>query len=310
MRQLARYFLLLVLILFVTAIVLSLIFGRSLLHSLANQDGLASRLEDFFAPKKETSKIEPRQEKTVRLIEGWTSRDMGQYFESQGIWQSEEFLEVAGFPQVNYSREKDLPPLEDFSNDFSFLNDKPKDRGLEGYLYPDTYRIYATSSPRELIVKMLQNFDKQLTPQMRTDIKKQGKTIYEIVTMASLLEKEAPINYASGDNRDAKIISGIFWNRIKYGQALQSCATLAYVLGVNKAQYSTADTQIDSPYNTYQNRGLPPGPISNPGILAIEAAIYPSSTNYNYFLTPAGSKDIIYATTYNEHLRNKNKYLP
>ena len=308
MRQIVRYFILLVLSLLVTTIVLSLVFSRSLLSSLGPVNGLLARLDNIFSSS-EDKKIEPRPEKTVRLIEGWTSRDMGQYFESQGIWQSEEFLEFVGFPQIDYNKEKDLPPLEDFSDDFSFLSDKPKNRGLEGYLYPDTYRIYATSSPRELVVKMLQNFDNQLTAKMRADIKKQGKTIYEIVTMASLLEKEAPINYKSGDNRDARIISGIFWNRIKYGQALQSCATLAYVLGVNKSQYSSADIQTESLYNTYKYRGLPPGPISNPGILAIAAAIYPLSTNYNYFLTPAGSKDIIYSTTYSKHLRNKSKYL-
>ena len=214
MRQIVRYFILLVLSLLVTTIVLSLVFSRSLLSSLGPVNGLLARLDNIFSSS-EDKKIEPRPEKTVRLIEGWTSRDMGQYFESQGIWQSEEFLEFVGFPQIDYNKEKDLPPLEDFSDDFSFLSDKPKNRGLEGYLYPDTYRIYATSSPRELVVKMLQNFDNQLTAKMRADIKKQGKTIYEIVTMASLLEKEAPINYKSGDNRDARIISGIFWNRIK-----------------------------------------------------------------------------------------------
>jgi len=309
MRHLARYFLLSVLSLLATAIVIILIFARGLLHTFAGREDLSGPLDFLFGQKK-AAETSVRPEKTVRLVEGWTSRDMGQYFEGLGLWQSEEFLEVAGFPRLDYDEEKDLPPLEDFSDSFDFLQDKPKNRGLEGYIYPDTYRIYATSSPRELIVKALQNFDKRLTPQMRSDIKKQGKTIYEIVTMASLLEKEAPINYASGDNRDAKIISGIFWRRIKAGQALQSCATLAYILGLNKAQYSAADTQIDSPYNTYRHQGLPPGPISNPGILAIEAAIYPTSTNYNYFLTPSGSKDIIYAATYSEHLNNKNKYLP
>jgi len=264
-----------------------------------------------FLNKRENNVIEPREEKTVRIIEGWTSRGIGQYLEYQGIWMSEELLEVAGFPQVDYNLETEMPTPKDFSAEYSFLDDKPKNRGLEGYLYPDTYRIYATSStPVDLIEKMLANFDKHLTPQMREDIKKQGKTIYEIVTMASILEKEAPINYATGDNQDARIISGIFWGRIEAGQALQSCASLAYILGVDKQQYSAEDTQIDSPYNTYMNRGLPPGPISNPGILAIEAAIYPTESDYNYFLTPAGSKDIIYSKTYDEHLQNKYKYLP
>lgn len=310
MRRLIHYLFLLALIILVTILVLGFVFGRNLFNSLAQESALFARLDNVFQKQEEVQPVELRAEKTVRLIEGWTSRDMAQYFEGQGIWQSEEFLEVAGFPQINYDQEKDLPRPQDFSDDFSFLADKPTNRGLEGYLYPDTYRIYATSSPVELIVKMLQNFDQQLTPEMRADVRKQGKTIYEIVTMASILEKEVPMDYINNDNKDARIIAGIFWGRLKVGQALQSCASLAYILGVNKAQYSLADTQIESPYNTYKYRDLPPGPISNPGILAIEAAIYPLSTNYNYFLTPAGSRDIIYATTYAEHLRNKAKYLP
>ncbi len=310
MSRLARYLLIFAFCALLTALVLGLIFGRSLVRSLAVDNSFFGRLDNIFSQEKPAT-IEARPEKTVRLIEGWTSRDIGQYLEGQGIWQSEEFLEAAGFPRVDYSQEKEMPQPLDFSDDFSFLEDKPKNRGLEGYLYPDTYRVYAASStPADLIEKMLLNFDKHLTTQMRADIAKQGKTIYEIITMASLLEKEAPINYANGDNNDARIISGIFWDRIKAGQALQSCASLAYILGVNKVQYSAEDTQIESEYNTYKYRGLPPGPISNPGILAIEAAIYPISTNYNYFLTPAGSKEIIYATTYEEHLLNKNKYLP
>lgn len=310
MRPLARYFLIFVVCLLFTALALSFIFGRSLLRGVAKDNNLFSRLETLLT-KDKPEDIVLRPEKTVRFVEGWTNRDMGQYLEGQGIWQSEELLEVAGFPQANYDLASELPRPIDFSERFTFLADKPKNRGLEGYLYPDTYRIYASSStPVDLLEKMLANFDKRLTAQMRSDIAKQGKTIYEIVTMASILEKEAPINYATGDNRDAKIVAGIFWDRIKVGQALQSCASLAYILGVNKAQYSAEDTQVESNYNTYKYPGLPPGPISNPGILAIEAAIYPIRTNYNYFLTPAGSKEMIYAATYEEHLRNKAQYLP
>ncbi|PKM87818.1 endolytic transglycosylase MltG [Candidatus Falkowbacteria bacterium HGW-Falkowbacteria-2] len=271
---------------------------------------VAARLERIFA-KEEPVTIAPREEKTVRFIEGWTNKEIAQYLEGQGLWQSEEFLETVGFPQIDYSQEADLPQPVDLAARYEFLKDKPANRGLEGYLYPDTYRVFAASStPEELVIKMLNNLDRRLTPKMREDIASQGKTIYEIMTMASILEREAPINYATGDNEDARIIAGIFWDRIKVGQALQSCASLAYILGVNKPQYSAEDTAIESPYNTYKYRGLPPGPISNPGILAIEAAIYPTKTNYNYFLTPAGTSDIVYAVTYQEHLNNKYKYLP
>ena len=170
-------------------------------------------------------------------------------------------------------------------------------------MFPDTYRIYIDADLDDIIRKMLGNFDGKLTAKMREDISKQGKTIYEIVTMASLIEKEVRTE------KDMKIVSGIFWNRIKNGQALQSCASLAYILGVNKAQYTTEDTKIISPYNTYQNPGLPPGPISNPGIQAIKAAIYPTDTDYNYFLTNPANGETIFSKTFNEHIKNKNKYL-
>jgi UPF0755 protein len=251
----------------------------------------------------------PKPEETIQILEGWTSRDIGQYFERLGKWQSEEFLEVAGFPQVDYRRNKEMPPLKDLSDRYPFLKDKPKYYGLEGYLFPDTYRIYASSTVAEVIDKMLSNFDVKLTAKMRADIKTQKRTIYEIVTMASIIEKEAPLDYQKNDNHDARIISGIFWNRLKVGQALQSDATLSYILNDNQPSHSGQDLEVVSPYNTYKYRGLPPGPICNPGILAIEAAIYPLSTDYNYFLTPKGKETVIYAKTYEEHLQNKYKYL-
>ena len=235
-----------------------------------------------------------KEEKVLRVIEGWRNSDISNLLVKNNLATTDEFIQA----------QKDFDTTK-----FSFLADKSKGTDLEGYLYPDTYRVFASSTASEIISKMLANFDQKLTPKMRADIAAQGKTISEILTMASIIEKEAPISYAKGDNSDARIISGIFWRRIKNGQALQSCATLAYVLGVDKPQYSEIDTKTNSPYNTYLNRGLPPGPISNPGILAIEAAIYPTPSNYNYFLTPTDSKSIVYATTYEEHLRNKNKYL-
>jgi UPF0755 protein len=144
---------------------------------------------------------------------------------------------------------------------------------------------------------------------MRSDIKAQGKTIYEIITMASIIEKEAPIDYSRGENKDARIISGIFWKRLKIGQGLQSDATLSYVLNDNKTQHSGKELEINSLYNTYKYRGLPPGPICNPGLLAIEAAIYPLASDYYFFLTPKGKDTVIYARNFEEHKINVNKYL-
>lgn len=264
---------------------------------VANSVFRSSKMESLFDRVLGRQKPDPivyKEEKTLRVIEGYRNSDIANVLVKNNLATADEFIQA----QKDYDTSR-----------FSFLADKPKSTDLEGYLYPDTYRVFASSTASEIITKMLSNLDQKLTSKMRADIKAQGKTINEILTMASIIEKEAPISYVKGDNRDAKIISGIFWNRIKSGQALQSCATLAYILGVDKEQYNEADIKTESPYNTYLNPGLPPGPIANPGILAIEAAIYPTPSNYNYFLTPTDSKDIIYAVTYEEHLRNKNKYI-
>lgn len=186
--------------------------------------------------------------------------------------------------------------------DYEFLRDKPPKAGLEGFLFPDTYIFYREANMTDVINRLLLNFDEKLTEKMREDIKNQNKTIYEVVTMASILEREVQTE------EDMKIASGIFWNRLKTGQPLQSCATIAYILGKEKKQYSYEDTRVPSPYNTYLNRGLPPGPINNPGLTAILAAIYPTETDYNYFLTDPATGKTIFSRTIDEHEANKVKY--
>lgn len=236
-----------------------------------------------------TKKIFLKPEERLTFIEGWNLKDYTKLLLEKNIANSEEFLKLS----KNFSNQEK----------YLFLNSKPINQGLEGYLFPDTYRFFTDVSTEEVIEKMLSNFDKKLTIKMREDILSQGKTIHEIITMASIIEKEVR------SEKDMKIVSGIFWNRIKNKQALESCATLAYILGVNKPQYSYEDTRIESPYNTYINRGLPPGPIANPGIKAIESAIYPENTKYNYFLTDLETGKTIFSETYNEHLINKNKHI-
>lgn len=243
------------------------------------------------------------KERTIKLIEGWNTKDIATYFETEEMFKADDFLALSGYPKIDYRQNTKYPDLTDYSVDYDFLKDKPSYRGLEGYLFPDTYRIFVDATADEVIRKMLNNFGAKLTPDLRAEIEKQDKTIYEIVTMASIIQKEVR------NEKDMKIVSGIFWNRIKNGQALESCATLAYVLGENKKQYTYEDTRIESPYNCYLNRGLPPGPIANPGIEAIKAAIYPEDTNYNYFLSSFETGETIYSRTFEEHVRNKEKYL-
>lgn len=177
-----------------------------------------------------------------------------------------------------------------------------KQSQLEGYLFPDTYRFNQETALDEIVSKMRNNFDRKLSQDLRDEITRQGKTIKEIIIMASLLEKEV------ATDQDRRIVSGIFWQRLKDNYPLQSCATIAYVLGIDKWRYSVTDTKVESPYNTYQNIGLLPGPICNPGLSAIEAAVYPEPSDYYFFLSkPDG--ETVFSQTLEEHNENKDKYL-
>ncbi|MFA6416745.1 MAG: endolytic transglycosylase MltG [Patescibacteria group bacterium] len=264
---------------------------------------------DVREKRQKPSDVVYRPEETIKILEGWTVEDVDSYLLSFGKWSREDLDKVIGISKLDYRTLKNSDRPLDFSDKFSFLQDKPNYYSLEGFLFPDTYRVYADASTTDIVYKMLSNFDNKLTSQMRADIAAQGKTIYEIVIMASLIEKEALINYADSENRDARIVSDIFWGRLKTGQALQSDATLSYLLNDSNPAHSGSDLEVDSPYNSYKYKGLPPTPICNPGLRALEAAIYPIKTDYNYFLTSLDGKNIYYAKTYDEHLNNKYKYL-
>lgn len=189
-----------------------------------------------------------------------------------------------------------------FSSRYDFIRQLPQGIDLEGYLFPDTYFIDKDDTAETLVSKFLSNFDRQVDVSLRQEISNQGKSLNEIVTMASIVEKEVKTE------EDRKIASGIFWKRIEDEHPLQSCATLAYILGIDKVQYSYDDTQVSSPYNTYLNSGLPPGPVSNPGLASIRAAVHPEYTNYYYFLSDPKTGQIIYSETAQQHSQNKLKY--
>ena len=229
------------------------------------------------------------REQVIKIIEGWRLNEVQDYLAASTLVSDQELATTIN-KRLNYWG-------------YEFANDAPANVSLEGFVFPDTYKIFKEASAEEIIRKTLDNFDNKLSPDMRQAIKDQNKTIFEIITMASIIEKEVR------SNNDMEIVSGLFWNRIKNGQSLESCATLAYILGINKPQYTIEDTKIKSPYNTYQNQGLPPGPVCNPGLNAIKAAIYPQNTGYNYFLSRQDNGETVFSKTYNEHLRNKAKYL-
>ncbi len=233
-------------------------------------------------------------EVNLLIKEGLSLREANEAIKKQGFLTDDSFL------RLGQTRIADLP---DTLKTFSFLKEVPSSATLEGYLFPDTYRLYKDFTAEDLAQKMLENFDRKVNADMRAAVGRSGRSLHETVIMASILEKEVRTE------EDMKIVSGLFWDRLTIGQALQSCATLAYILGVNKAQYTYEDTQIDSPYNTYQHAGLPPGPVSNPGLRSINAAINPTKTDYNYFLSRPDTGETVFSVTLDEHNAAKAKYL-
>ena len=172
----------------------------------------------------------------------------------------------------------------------------------EGYLFPDTYYFYENSDINLVVKKMRDNFLQKIGEISEELLIDSSMRLRNAVIMASIIEKEVKTE------QDKIIVSSIFWKRINAGIPLQSCATIGYILGVDKAQYTYADTRVKSTYNTYLYPGLPPGPINNPGLSAIKAALNPQPTDYLYFLN-ASDGTMIYSKTLEEHNANKEKYL-
>jgi len=235
------------------------------------------------------SSAKERLQNKITIIEGWKISDIAQYFDDNAITKKENFVWAVEHKAAWWDR-------------FELLKNKPRDRDLEGYLFPDTYLVYKDASIDDIIEKMLSNLEKKYTPEMRDETKRLGFSTHEILTLASIIEREV-----STDD-DRAVVSGIFHNRLKAGMGLQSDATVNYVTGKGKTQPSYDDVSVDSPYNTYKYRGLPPGPIGSPGLSAIRAALYPKESEYIYFLTTPEGK-AIYSKTYEEHIIAKRKYL-
>lgn len=225
----------------------------------------------------------------ITFPEGWTAKDMAERLDQNGF-SGTDFLQL-----VNQ-------PTQALKDEFPFLKEIPRSGTLEGYLFPDTYFIAKDASAEAIIEKMLKNFDLKVTEKMRSEIADQGKSLFDIINMASIIEKEAKFA------EEMKMVGSVFYNRLAIGQRLQSDATLEYVLGDKKIQHTVEETKNSSLYNTYQVQGLPPGPVSNPGLAAINAAIYPEKSDYFYFLTDLKTKKTIFSKTFEEHVANKAKY--
>lgn len=244
----------------------------------------------------------PKATVTFTVPEGYTIVGIGKVLMEKGLISSEaDLLSVAKSGSA-------------FTN-FAFINDVASTSNvssrayvLEGYLFPDTYEVYADASVETIIIKMLNRFNVVFTDEYLTRAQQLGMTMDQVVTLASLIEREAqaPDDFAK--------VSAVFHNRLSQDMPLQSCASLSYVLGVTKYVFNETERATDSLYNTYKYKGLPVGPVCNPGKAAIEAALYPNEEylagGYLYFCNqnPAETSELVFAKTYEEHQANVEKY--
>lgn len=213
------------------------------------------------------------------IPEGYTINQIADLIEKKQLGSAEKFRNLA----------KNYAPL-------SFMTSNlPVDYLTEGFVFPDTYRIAKGTTEEQMLATFVSQFNKQFSGALRERAVQLGLSPRQVIILASLVEKEAQVE------TDRPIIAGVFLNRLKRDMPLQSCATIQYILGYAKPELTVKDTEIASPYNTYLNRGLPPGPISSPGMAAIQAVLYPANTNYLYFVAKKDGAHI-FSATYEEHL--------
>lgn len=228
---------------------------------------------------------------SLTIPEGTTIEGIDQKLVSLGVIQAGDFVQAA----------------KDFSNysKYSFLDQQKMAKlahPLEGYLFPDTYFLDTNHyNSQDLIELMLNDFQKRLPSNAATTAQQNGRTLYDVITMASIVEKEV------NTTDDRPIVAGILWKRLDSHWQLGADATLLYLKNDNTLNYK--DLQENSPYNTRKNQGLPPGPICNPGLKAIEAALTPQTSKYFYYLTKPSTGEVVYAATNDEQNANRAKYL-
>lgn len=232
------------------------------------------------------------QEMSVTIPEGYTVEDIDELLTEKGLIESGELIACASSC--------------DFST-FNFLptgtNQAKRGGKLEGYLYPDTYFVAADDFvPKFFAERMLGTFRTRVVNDVASDIEKSGRTLHEIITMASLIEEE------TRTDAERAVVAGILWKRFDEGMGLYVDASNRYIADKPTAALTAADLDADTPYNLRRYRGLPPGPIANPSLASIKAALNPESSPYYYYLHGTDGQ-IRYAVTNDEHNLNKAKYL-
>ncbi len=253
-------------------------------YEIQPQSSLTEISEQFIKGKiKEEKPVEIQ----VLFKEGLTLTEYVDAVREAGL-PHEEFLALA------------KNPSPEIMNDYDFLLEGST---LEGYLFPDTYNFFPGASAETIIRKTLDNFAAKVSSSLRADIARKGKSLSDVVILASIVEGEVT------EGIDRKLVAGVFQKRLDIGMALQTDASIDYIKGIAEIKHTLEDLKIDSPYNTYLYPGLPPGPINNPSLDSIIAAANPAETDYLFFLNSNKEEnrgETIFAETYAEHLINKD----
>ncbi len=229
-------------------------------------------------------------ETSVTLPEGWRMEQVAERLAAEGVVGGSDFLRAASSERF----------------DFQFLTGRPSGATLEGFLFPDTYRFSANLDARVVIDRILENFDRRVSAEVRQDALASGLSLYEVLTLASLVERETVLA------EERSLIAGVYLNRLQQGMLLEADSTVQYALEFDRGVWWPAITleelrAVDSPYNTYLHLGLPPGPIANPGLASILAVVHPSETPYLYYYAK-GDGSHAFAVTFEEHLANQALY--
>lgn len=256
----------------------------SLLKTYPQESCLAGNIQagsfklagDLELPKLAEKLTKGRLDSWTKILEGWRNEEIAQVLNKNYSIKEEDFLKIAE----------------------------------QGYMFPDTYLFKVNSTPAEIVEKMRTTFEEKFTAAMQEKALAQGLTQKEVITLASIIEREARSN---GDEQ--AVVAGILLKRLRQGWKLEADATVQFALGYDKNEktwwkkgLTAEDLQINSPYNTRRFGGLPPGPICNPGLAALQAVANPVASDYYFYLHDADGK-IHYARTLAEHNANKAKYL-
>ncbi|MDA0301901.1 MAG: endolytic transglycosylase MltG [Chloroflexi bacterium] len=275
------------------------------LRALLDLAGLTSKLQAgryrFTAdlPPAEIARIlagGPNRPQVITLREGLRNEEVGDILQAEGIVSEEDWNRALSAPRTA-----------------SFLESRPEGMSLLGYVLPATYAFDHESNATSMLEAMLEAFGKQITPEILAAGRTRGMTVHQVVTLASIVEREA----ASAAERP--LVAAVFINRLVQNMPLQADPTVQFAVsrqpgsvekfGYWKRGLTLTDLAVDSPYNTYLNRGLPPGPIANPGIDSIKAAVNPAGVNYLYFVAaPECDGTHLFATTLDQHNANVAKF--